>query len=98
MAIVVEQASGGKGGMIKLLIWGLILVVIIIGAYYLFFKRPDVIPNLAAPAAFKQAKDLSAVKLDPGVVVQSAAFQSLRPQAAPQPAPDAGRPNPFLPI
>jgi hypothetical protein len=98
MAIVVEQERSGKGGMMKLLVWGLILLVILVGAYYLFFKRPDVIPNLAAPAAFKQANELQGVKLDPGAVVQSQTFQSLRPQAPEQPTPVTGRTNPFQPL
>ena len=82
----------------RFVIWGVILVVILVGAYYLFFKRPDVIPSLATPAAFQQANDLSGVKLDPGSVVQSTTFQALRPQVADMPVPATGRTNPFLPL
>lgn len=98
MAIVVDQENKAGGGLGKFLIWGVILFIIVIGAYYLFFKRPDVIPNLAAPAAFQQANDLSGVKLDPGAVVQSATFQTLKPSVPDMPTPATGRTNPFLPL
>ena len=97
MAIVVESQQK-KGGIGKLLIWLLLVGVVVFGIYYLFFKRPDVIPNLAAPAAFKQAAELSGVKIDPGAVVQSAPFQALRPQAPEMQVPATGRTNPFAPI
>lgn len=97
MAIVVEQEQTGRVNIGKILIWAAILIIILLGAYYLFFKRPDVIPNLAAPAAFQQATSLSGVKLDPGTVVQSATFQSLKPQAPDMPSSTVGRANPFLP-
>lgn len=98
MAIVVDSGQGSKGGIVKIVIWLLILGVILFGAYYLFFKRPDVIPSLATPSAFQQASQLSGVKIDPGSVVQSAAFQTLKPQVAEMPAPVTGRANPFQPL
>lgn len=79
-------------------IWGVMLILLLAGGYYLFFKRPDVIPSLAPPAAFQQANDLKGVKLDPGAVVQSAAFQQLRPQVGDMPTPATGRSNPFFPL
>lgn len=97
MAIVIEQEQGGKGGLTKIIIWAIILIVILVGAYFLFFKHPDVIPSLAQPAAFKQVNFLSEVKLDPDAVVQSASFQSLKPQAPDMPTPTTGRANPFQP-
>ncbi len=98
MAIVVEQEQSGRGGIGKILVWVVIVLILLIGAYYLFFKRPDVIPSLAAPAGFQQASSLSGVKLDPGTVVQSATFQSLKPQAPEMPSPSTGRSNPFFPL
>jgi hypothetical protein len=97
MAIVVESQQK-RGSIGKLLIWLLLLGVVVFGMYYLFFKRPDVIPSLTAPAAFKQATELSGVKLDPGTVVQSAPFQSLKQQAPQMQQPATGRTNPFAPI
>lgn len=97
MAIVIEQERGGKGGIVKMLIWLIVLVVIVVGAYFLFFKHPDAIPGLATPQGLKQVNELSQVKLDPDAVVQSQAFQSLKPQAPDMPTPPTGRSNPFLP-
>lgn len=97
MAIVVDSGRAPRS-IGKLVIWALILGVILFGAYYLFFKRPDVIPNLAAPAGFQQANQLSGIKLDPDAVVQSATFQALKEQAPAQAAPATGRSNPFQPI
>lgn len=95
MAIVIEQENSGKGGLIKIVIWVIILMVILVGAYFLFFKHPDVIPSLAQPAGLKEVNVLSQVKLDPDAVVQSQAFQSLKPQAPDMPTPATGRSNPF---
>ena len=50
MAIVVESGQGGRGGIGKIAVWVVILGIILFAAYYLFFKRPDIIPDLAAPA------------------------------------------------
>lgn len=98
MAIVVESGQNSKGGMVKIIIWLLILGVAVFGAYYLFFKRPDVIPNLVTPPSFQQANELSGVKIDPGAVVQSPAFQALKPQVPAMPTPSVGRENPFAPF
>jgi hypothetical protein len=97
MAIVIEQERTGKGGTIRMIIWIAILLVIVVGAYFLFFKHPDVIPNLATPTSLKDVNSIATVKLDPDAVVQSPAFQSLKPQAPDMPAPQTGRPNPFQP-
>jgi len=98
MAIVVESSQGSRTSIVKVIIWLLIIAVLLFGAYYLFFKRPDVIPSLATPTAFKQASELSGVKIDPGAVVQSPAFQALKPQAPVMALPVTGRSNPFQPL
>ena len=97
MAIVIESDRAPRS-FGKIIVWLLILGVILFGAYYLFFKRPDVIPNLAAPSGFQEARQLSGIKLDPDAVVQNPAFQALKPQAPDQPTPETGRTNPFQPI
>lgn len=97
MAIVVEQERGGKGGVVKAIVWIAMFGVVLAGAYYLFFKRPDIIPSLAQPDGLKGVNAIANVKLDPDAVVQSAAFQSLRPQVPDMPAPATGRSNPFQP-
>ena len=97
MAIVIEQERGGKGGMVKLIVWVAIFLVVLAGAYFLFFKRPDIIPSLAQPEGLKGVNAIANVKLDPDAVVQSAAFQSLRPQVQEMPTPATGRSNPFQP-
>lgn len=97
MAIVIEQERSGKGGVIKMAIWIAILVVILAGAYFLFFKHPDAIPSLATPTGLRDVNSIATVKLDPDAVVQSPAFQALKPQAPDMPTPQTGRPNPFQP-
>lgn len=97
MAIVIEQEQSGKGGLIKIITWGVIFAVILVGAYFLFFKNPEAIPSLAQPAALKEVNVLSQVKLDPDAVIQSPAFQALKPQTGDMPQPPTGRSNPFQP-
>lgn len=98
MAIVIEQEQGGRGtGILKIAVWIAIIIAILLGAYYLFFRHPDVIPSLAQPSGLKDVNVIAGVKLDPAPIVQGPTFQSLRQQAPDMPQPQTGRPNPFAP-
>jgi hypothetical protein len=95
MAIIVEEEEKSRGGM-GLLIGAVIVILIGLGVYYIFFKRPELV-EYATPANFKGIEQLSTLKnLSPDEVINSASFRALQPHAEPL-APNAeGRQNPLL--
>jgi hypothetical protein len=98
MAIVVEQERAPRMGIVRILLWLIIIVVIAATAYYLFFKRPDTIPNLITPSGFHDATSLSKINLDPATVVDNPVFKSLKSHVSAMPSSTPGRANPFLPF
>ena len=95
MAIVVEEKRG-SGGILSFLIWLVVLALVLAGAYYLFFKKQDLIP-VPPPANFEQAMQISQLEIDPQAVLSGAKFKSLQNFVTPSEARQVGRSNPFLP-
>lgn len=93
MAIVVEQEKK-KVNWITALSVAVFLAVVFFGGYYLFFKQPELI-DVVAPAELERLRAISSVRFDPREVVDSPAFQGLRPFAGTVPTPLTGKANPF---
>lgn len=95
MAIVMEEKKGGGAGIVSVILWLLILVVVGLGSYYIFFKKPDLIP-VPQPTSLRDAQRVSQIRLDPDAVLrdlQPPAFQQFVTRV---PSSGAGRLNPFL--
>ena len=97
MAIVVEEERASSGGIITFMMWAVILGVIVSAVYYIFFKKPDIIPNLVTPANFKNTQRLSQIKL-PSDVLDQPAFKSLQQYVTPVFSPNVGKNDPFAPF
>lgn len=97
MAIVVEQEKASGVGIVRIVLWVVLLGIILAAVYYVFFKKPDAIPDLITPSGFRNTTELSKINLDPQAVLQNPSFQSLRSQLPPLSTSSVGRPNPFLP-
>lgn len=95
MAIVVEQEHAPRFGFVKIILWLIIIGVILAAVYYLFFKRPDTIPELITPNTFKNTSNLSKINLNPETVIQHPVFRSLKEHVPPFPTSTPGRANPF---
>lgn len=97
MAIIIEEEKS-RASLVPILIWGVVVAIVIAAIYYLFFKRPELIP-LPTPPSLVGIDKLVDIPFDPQEVTQNPAFQVLR-QYVPLPSstPSAGRPNPFLPF
>ncbi|MEK7212728.1 MAG: hypothetical protein AAB686_03555 [Patescibacteria group bacterium] len=95
MATFVEKKNGGLG-IISVLIWLVLIGVVIGGAYYIFFKKPELI-SVAPPAEFEDVKQLAAIELDPQAVVEGAKFQALKSHITSKTPERFGRSNPFSP-
>ncbi|MEK7608831.1 MAG: hypothetical protein AAB495_04600 [Patescibacteria group bacterium] len=94
MAIVIEGEKRTKG-IIGILVWIIVLVAVGAAAYYIFFRRPEII-EIATPANFQNTERLSKVKLTPEEITQNPLFLKLKAYVSPLVSENAGRQNPFL--
>ncbi|MEK7077144.1 MAG: hypothetical protein AAB967_02840 [Patescibacteria group bacterium] len=92
MAIVIEEEQKNKLGMLSIAGWFVILALIAVGAYYIFFKKPELIP-LPLPGS---AVELSAITLDPSLIVERPDFAGRNGRISPAPPASVGRSNPFI--
>lgn len=95
MAILVEEKRPVNiMGILTVLI---ILVVVFVGGYYIFFKRPEAI-EVILPSGLENINELSQIQFNPSEVVDGATFKLLRDYTTPLTTPVAGRENPFAPF
>lgn len=98
MAIVVEE-DRNRGNSLRILGWVAILILLGAAIYYIFFAAPELV-TISPPANFQNIAPLSQITLHPEDVLNSAAFQALKPPAFPLPTPQGpaavGRVNPFI--
>ncbi|OGZ52752.1 MAG: hypothetical protein A3B25_00975 [Candidatus Ryanbacteria bacterium RIFCSPLOWO2_01_FULL_48_26] len=95
MAIVVSEEGEKKIDIVNLTIWLFLLIVVGITAYFIFFKKPELV-DVASPSSYRNIDPLAQVTLNPEEVVNSPDFQSLK-QYVPLLSPaSVGRSNPFL--
>lgn len=95
MAIVVEESKARGAGIISFFIWLVFLVLIGMGVYYVFVKKPDLIP-VAEPKSFQDAQAISTIKLDSQAIVSKLNPPSFDSHITIMPAQTNGRQNPFL--
>lgn len=95
MAIVVEEEKRSSLNIIGVMMWGLVIVAIGLAAYYLFFKRPELIP-ITVPANFQNAESLSNIQLNPEEVLENSTFKALKTLVNPVKPEGVGKANPFL--
>ena|SRR3989338_2221593 len=96
MAIVIEEERrASSGAWVAILMWVVFIGALAAGFYYVFVKKPDLIP-IATPKGFIDTKTISELPLDPGKVLQSARFQSLTNHVNEGAVGQVWRSNPFL--
>ncbi|MBI2278642.1 MAG: hypothetical protein HYU81_01100 [Candidatus Brennerbacteria bacterium] len=95
MAIVVEEEKKGANW-ITVLSVSIGLIAVFAGAYYLFFKQPELI-DVVVPADLERLRVISEVRFDPREVVDAPSFQGLRDFSGTLSAPRTGKANPFAP-
>ncbi len=96
MAIVVEEEKSASAGWGTIAVWAILIAILGVSVYYVFFRRPDLV-EVATPANFQDAVEISKIKLDPSAVINSAQFKALQSYANPLSTESSGgRTNPFL--
>ncbi len=96
MAILIEQDKKSVNW-ISVIAVGVIILLLFMGAYYVFFKDPGVIDQIV-PQSLQNVSQLTKTNIDPGEVVNLPAFKSLQDYTTPLILPQAGRSNPFQPF
>lgn len=95
MAIVIEEEKKSGSGIVTLFLWVILIGAILAGAYYIFFKQPELL-EVAMPADFKNTEQISKIELKPEELLNNAQFKSLKAHIPIPLTPSTGRPNPFL--
>lgn len=94
MAIIVNSRNS-RSGIVAFLIWLVLILVVVAGAYYVFFKRPELVP-ISAPPGFEEARRISKIRLNSREVLDNPKFRALRFYITPSQPASFGKSNPFL--
>lgn len=96
MAIIVEEEKR-SANWVNIAIAAVVIVVVFAGAYFIFFKQPQLI-EVVTPSGLKEIGTISQLSFDPQSVVSSPVFKSLKQYGSPvTPPATTGRANPFAP-
>jgi len=96
MAILIEEEKKSINW-VSIIAVGIIILLVFIGAYYVFFKDPGVIDQIV-PRDLQNVSQLTKTNIDPTEVVNLPTFKLLQDFAAPLSLPSAGRDDPFKPF
>lgn len=96
MAIVIEEEQRSSSvNIVSLVIWIFALAALGLAAYYLFFKRPELIP-ITVPQNFKNTEELSNIELRAEDILSNLEFKNLQNHVTPLQPGSVGRSNPLL--
>ncbi|MGC9598804.1 MAG: hypothetical protein ABSE18_00235 [Minisyncoccia bacterium] len=99
MAVIIEEEKKSRVNLMSFLGWFAFLVVVGVAVYYVFFAEPGLVV-ISPPASLQNITPISQATLRPQDVLNSPAFQALKPPSFPLPGPQTspatGRPNPFI--
>lgn len=95
MAIEIEQQSSSVNW-VTITSVAVIILVLFAGAYFLFFKSPELI-DVVAPGDFESIKQISEIDLNAEDLLDSPKFRMLRQFSIDASPPEPGRANPFQP-
>ncbi|HXF43992.1 MAG TPA: hypothetical protein VNK70_00790 [Candidatus Paceibacterota bacterium] len=96
MAIVVQEEKKGTNW-VAILSTLVIIFAIFAGAYYLFFKKPELI-EVVTPGSLQNVSNISKISFDPQAVLNSPTWKILRQYGSTPTIPSPGRSNPFKPF
>lgn len=96
MAIQIEEEPK-KVNWLGVITGVVIVAVLFVGAYLLFFKKPELI-EVVAPGRVEDLSQLSRVQFNPEELLSSPEFRLLRQFGVEAAPPSAGRSNPFQPF
>ena len=96
MAIVLEEEKRPTNW-VAILSVVIIVVVLFVGSYFLFFKKPELI-EIVVPKSLQDIGTLSKLSFDPSSVINSPVLKLLRQYGTNISQVTPGRSNPFRPF
>lgn len=96
MAIILEEERQPTNW-VAVLSALVVIIVLFVGSYFLFFKKPELI-EVVAPKKLQDLGNLSKVTFDPESVINDPTFKLLRQYGTQVTLPTPGRSNPFKPF
>lgn len=97
MAILIEQEQKPTNW-VAIISAVVFIAIIFIGAYYLFFTKPELLSEIGTPPRLQELSQLTKLQqFNPSTVVSSPQFTQLKDYSAPLVLPPTGRDNPFRP-
>jgi hypothetical protein len=93
MAISIEQKN--KVNWIAVLTTFIVVVVLFVGAYFLFFKKPELV-EVVVPGRFEDISKFSEIDFKPKELLNSPEFKILRKFEVNIEASTPGKSNPFI--
>ncbi len=94
MAISIEEDKKGVNWVSILTIF-IIIVVVFAGAYFLFFKKPELV-EVVVPGRFEDISKFSDIEFNPREVLESSEFKVLRQFQTEVEVSTPGKNNPFM--
>jgi len=95
MAIIIDEEKKGGAGILSIITWLIVVGAVAGTAYVIFFKKPELVTQLVAPASFNNTEQLSKIILNPreSVDLLNKNFKQYITPVAPG---VNGKANPFL--
>ncbi len=95
MAITIEEEKKGVNW-VGVIVGVIVAVSLFVAAYYLFFKRPELI-EVTSLGRLEELQNVSQITFDPATLLESPEFKVLRQFGRDITLPTPGRDNPFRP-
>jgi len=93
MAIILEEENNNVGW-VSIFGWLAVIIIIGIAVYYVFVRRPDILPF--SDSGFEATQEISGIELDPETLVNNPDFRRRVPHVTIPKVDRVGRENPFL--
>ena len=93
MAFTIEGENKRKG-LVRLVVGVIVDLLLLFATYYLFFTKPPQI-DILVPLELESISKISKLSIDPGAVIDSPQYQSLKEHVGPPELGEYGRVNPF---
>ena len=88
------KAENRRKGLVKLVVGIISILLLLFATYYLFFTSPPQI-DVLVPLELEAISKISKFSVDPGAVIDSPQYKSLKKHVGPAELGEFGRVNPF---
>jgi hypothetical protein len=97
MAIVIQEERQNTVGILYILGWVILGIIILVGIYYVFFKKPELYEKTISTISKNKIEDVVRIgsNIDLNAITENATFQSLKNYVEIPQNVTSGKKNPF---